>query len=419
MGLFNIFKGKDPLQHEQQGDTHFDRGAFGQAKIEYETALEKRQKTSPKDADPIGRLREKIHRSKEALAREHKHSGDDLGEAGYLEDAREYYTLALDLTRDQALISELKNSLQNIEGRQAKKFHDELPDIYEPEVKVEAEAAPETGDEYFTALCSTLPDEIRIAFLEYGRSFKNGFIALNQGDFETAGEELSRALEENPAPENFIRLELATAYLNLERLEEARALLEEFLAYHPDTLPAYQLLCEIFWETGSFDRAQALLESLPDDLQASLATYLLRGETLFRAGKYPQAKSLYQDFLSDYGWNEQIVQALAGTYEAMGDLDKARGLYGEIMGQCSSCGASIDPLIKRKYADLSMATGRQTEKVLEIYLSLVSQDPANFAQYYHNVGQIYATLGNEKESQRFRFLAQRYARNESSAEDSM
>jgi tetratricopeptide (TPR) repeat protein len=418
MGLFNIFKGKDPLQHEQQGDTHFEAGAFGQAKIEYESALEKRHKTSPDDTDSIGRLQEKIHRSKEALSREHKHSGDDLSEAGYFEDAREYYTLALDLTQDPSLTGELQNSLQNIQKRQAEQFHDELPDIDEPEAQVEAQTAPETGDEYFTALCSTLPDDIRKAYLDYGRSFKNGFMALNQGDFETAAEELARALEENPAPDNFIRLELATAYLNLERLEEARALLEEFLTHHPDTLPAYQLLCEIFWETGSFDRAQALLESLSDDLQESLATYLLRGETLFRAGKYPQAKSFYQDFLSNYGWNEHIARALAGTYEAMGDLEKARGLYGEIMGQCSSCGARIDPLIKRKYADLSMATGQQTEKVLEIYLSLVSQDPANAAQYYHQVSQIYATLGNEKESRRFQFLAQRYARNESSAEES-
>ena len=231
---------------------------------------------------------------------------------------------------------------------------------------------------------------------------------MNQGDFETAAEELSRSLEENPAPESFIRLELATAYLNLERLEEARALLEEFLTYHPDMLPAYQLLCEIFWETGSFDRAQALLASLPDDLQGSLACYLLRGETLFRAGKYPQAKSFYQDFLSNYGWNEHIAQALAGTYEAIGDLEKACDLYGEIIGQCSSCGARIDPLIKRKYADLSMATGQQTEKVLEIYLSLVSQDPANAAQYCQKVSQIYAARGNEKESRRFHFLAQRY-----------
>jgi tetratricopeptide (TPR) repeat protein len=418
MGLFNIFKGKDPLQHEQQGDTYFDTGAFGQAKIEYETALEKRQKTSPNDADPIGRLLEKIRRSKEALAREHKHSGDDLAEAGYFEDAREYYALALDLTQDPALVSELQNSLRDIEGRQVKKIHDELPDIAEPEVTVSAQTAPENGDEYFSALCSTLPDDIRIAYLDYGRRFKNGFIALNQGDFETAAEELSRALEENPAPENFIRLELATAYLNLERLEEARALLKEFLLHHPDTLPAYQLLCEIYWETGSFDQALSLLESLPDDLQATLATYLLRGETFFRAGKYPQARSLYQDFLSDYGWNEHIAQALAGTYEATGDLEKARGLYADIMGQCSSCGTHIDPLVKRKYADLSMATGQLTEKVLEMYLSLVSQDPANAAQYYHKVGQIYAALGNEKESLRFQFLAQRYAQNESSAEES-
>jgi tetratricopeptide (TPR) repeat protein len=414
MGLLGLFKGKDPWQQEEQGDRYFDASAFGQAKLEYEAALEKRCKDMPDDIR-IPCLQDKILRCREALAREHKQRADDLAADGYLEDARGYYALALDLTQDRELIRKLEDCRQTIDCRQAEKFHKEISDIDESEPEIDAHAFPESDDEYTTALFNTLPDDVREAYLNYGPSFQNGYIALNQGQFEVAVNELSRALEENPATESFIRLELATAYLNLKRFEEARLLLEEFLSHHPDALPACRMLCEIYWEMGDFDRTQALLDSAPGDLRESLEYFLLCGETLFRAGKYPQAESFYRDFLRDYGWNEDIARALAGIYEASGDLNKAHELYGKIMEQCGGCNVHVDPLIKRKYADLSMATGIQNEKILEIYLSLAEQDPPNAAGYYHKVSLIYAALGHEKESQRFQLIALGYENDNHSA----
>jgi len=404
MGLLGLFKGKDPQQHEEQGDMYFDTAAFGAAKLEYEAALEKRRKAMPGDVG-IPCLQDKILRCREALAREHKQHADDLAEDVYLEDAREYYTLALDLTEDRELIRDLENRRQIIDCRMAAKYHDETPEIDESESGIDTHPFPESGDEYSTALFSALPDGVREAYLSYGPSFQNGYIALNQGKFDMAVKELTRALEENPAPEGFVRLELATTYLNLKRFDEARMLLQEFIAHHPDELHAYRMLCEIYWEAGNFDQAQTLLDSVPEDHQASLEYCLLRGETLAGAGKYPQAESFYRDLLNDYGWNEYIARALAGTYEATGELSKAWELYGNIIGQSSGCGVHVDPLVKRKYADLSMATGNLNEKTLEIYLSLAEQDPANAAGYYHKVSQIYAVLGHEKESRRFQLIA--------------
>ena len=58
------------------------------------------------------------------------------------------------------------------------------------------------------------------------------------------------------------KLELATAYLNLEKFDQARELLEPFIRNHPEALPAYQMLCELFWEQKEYDAAESLLRSV-------------------------------------------------------------------------------------------------------------------------------------------------------------
>jgi TolA-binding protein len=189
-------------------------------------------------------------------------------------------------------------------------------------------------------------------------------------------------------------------------------LLESFLQYHPDALPAYQLLCEIFWETNAFDQADALLSSLPQDLAESTAGFLLRGETLFQAKKYGEAKTFYREFLRTYDWNEPIALALAKTHEALGEMANARNMYREIMQQCQSCHARINPSVKQKFADLSFASGLNTTEVLEIYLSLARQLPENAADYYQKISQIYSAQGNHEEARRFERIVEKYVNRE-------
>ena len=193
------------------------------------------------------------------------------------------------------------------------------------------------------------------------------------------------------------------------RRMQARQLLETLLDHHPDTLPAYQILCEIYWEQGAFDRADALLASIPDELAMSLAVFALKGETLFQAGHFDVAKTFYRDFLATHGWNESIAGALARTYEALNELDHARRMYIEIMERCSGCHGRVDPLVKEKVADLSFAAGMHDTAVLELYLSLAQERPENASVYYAKVGRIYQTTGNETEARRFQALADQTA----------
>lgn len=405
MGLLKIFFNQDPEKTEQRGDAFLKALDWGRAKLEFEKALNALEKTSSDDASET-RLRDKLVQAKRALAHEHRQAGEELMEAEYYDEARKFLQLALDLTRDPALIFAVEKLMQEIARLTAGDIQMEVPQSDLTPLADDETYTGDQDDETFIALCSALPEEMQEAYLSYGGSFKTGYLALNRGDFDLAADDLSHALEENPAPDSIIPLELATAYLNLEKLDEARRLLETFLQHHPDALPGYQVLCEVYWEMGAFDQAETLLADCPDDLKNSLAYVLLRGETLSQAGRHQEAASFYQDFMGAYGWNEPLAIALAGTLETLGDLESARDLYVEIMDQCRSCHTRIDPLIKRRFADISFDLGQHSSAIMEMYLSLVQDDPENAPLYFQKTSRIYASMGNEEEARRFRVFAQ-------------
>jgi tetratricopeptide (TPR) repeat protein len=340
------------------------------------------------------------------LALEHKQTGEDLMEVEHFNESRELLELAMDLSRDRTLVSDIQKLLQKLNSLTAEDIQVDMP---KPGASLQVNdemSIPEKDEDAFMALCGTLPEKVRRAYISYGDPFKSGYLALNRGEFVLATDELSRAMNENPAPDSFIPLELATAYLNLGQLDEARRLLESFLQHQPDALPGYQVLCEVLWEMKAFDNAVDLLDSCPDELKDSVAYFLLRGETLFQAEKYSEAITFYQGFLKNYGWNESVAKALAQTFEVLGEFEEARKLYTDIMNQCSSCHTPIDPLIKRKFADLSFDLGQHSPSILETYLSLAQEDSENTPFYFKRVSRLYGSLGNEEEARRFQAFAE-------------
>jgi len=421
MGLLNLFKGKSPREHEASGDSHARLGAWGQAKIEYEKALDKLGKTSSDKSELVQQLEKKVLNTKEALAGEHIKTAEEMLEAEYFEDALQYINLALELTADAQLISELKARSRELkktinrgiqqEFAEFRVFDDDPEEDDDDDEETPApakEVAPQADDDYFRALIGGMPDEVQDAYLSYGDDFKAGYAALNQGEFEQAAASLSKALADAPQSDSFIPLELATAYLNLEKFAEARELLEQFIQDHPEALPAYQMLCELFWEEKEYDAVDRLLSAVPGELSESIAVYLLRGENLYQAQRFSEAKQYYQDFLKNFGWNEPVARCLAKTHEALNEMANARSTYREIMDQCQSCHARVDPVIKQRYADLCFSAGLFTTEILELYLSLAQQNPHQAAAFYSKISQIYASQGNDEEAARFELSAEKY-----------
>jgi len=183
-------------------------------------------------------------------------------------------------------------------------------------------------------------------------------------------------------------------------------LLESFLNDFPEILRAYPPLCEIYWQKEQFNEAQRLLRNCPEPLRNSPVIHLLIGETLFHAGRYHDAESHYLEYLDAQGGDEAIALALAKTFEALGSKEKALKQYSEIINRCQGCGNRIDPLIKQKYADISLETGDHSIDILELYLSLVQEIPENSTDNYQKISMIYELNGNEEEARRFSSFAE-------------
>ena len=403
MGLFDFFSGKAPEEYEKEADSLFDNKAYGPAKIEYEKALDKLEKKAVVHPVHKQQLEKKLLKSRECLARLHTENGENLMASGSYAEAEELFHLAGELTEDKMFMAEIEKKLDEISDyADAPDDNDTYYyDLQNDEEEDDEAYDPGEDDEYFTALCGSLPEPEQEAYLGYGDAFKSGYIALNQGDFDTAVDMLSQAMEEHPSPGGFIPLELATAYLNLGNLEEAQSLLDGFMKNHPESLRSYQLMCEILWENREYAAAGQLLLTCPQDLSDSVPILILQGENLFLAGKLQEAVSFYLELMKTRGWNEHIARALAGAYEALGLNENARDIYGEIISGCQGCGSRIDPYIKQRYADTSLETGDYSTNILEVYLGLTREDPENRVHYFQKISRVYSLQGNETEARRF------------------
>ena len=343
----------------------------------------------------------KIREAGESLASQHKTTAEELIKAGCFEEAGELLGLARELTRDPQLSSDIDTlSAEVVPGAMAARQTEELEETPDWE-----EFDTDDEDGYFLILCSTLPDDVQDVYTALGENFQSGYIALNKGEFESAAVLLNRALEDQGQDITYVHLELATVYLNLGDTQGARDLLEAFIEIYPESLRAYEVLCEIYWESEAYDLADNLLQACPDTLKTSLPILLLMGETLFRSGKQAEAVSFYLKSNQYLGWDEHISVALARAYEAMDKGEEALATYQEVMASCKSCHKRVNPFVRQRYAELSYGAGDISGGLLETYFALCQEDPENKAHYFHRISDIYTRQGHPGEAQRYLEMA--------------
>lgn len=403
MGLFDFFSPKSFESIEEKGDRLVRSNDLGLARLEYEKALSRLDAgSSAQVSEHRDRLEMKSQEAGESLALQHKTTAEELIEAGCFEEAGELLDLARELTCDPQLSSEIDTlSAELVPGAMAARQTEELEDTPDWE---EFDTEDEEG--YFLILCSTLPDDVQDAYTALGENFQSGYIALNRGDFESATVLLNNALEDQGQDITYVHLELATVYLNLGDTQGARDLLEVFIEVYPESLRAYEVLCEIYWESEAYERADTLLKSCPDTLKTSLPILLLMGETLFRSGKQAEAVSFYLKSNQYLGWDEHISVAMARTYEAMGQKEEALATYQEVMASYKSCHKRVNPLVRQRYAELSYEAGDISGGILETYFALCQEDSENQGHYFGRISDIYRRQGHPTEAQRYLDMAQ-------------
>ena len=199
MSLMKFFSGPTAEKLEARGDIFSAAGQWGQAKQVYERALHKREKTEPPDGRHCRALQEKLRQAQEALAREHYQTARDYHDGGYAEEARETLQLALEMSRDPAFRETLTREIADLNGRPESNAAAAPASAAAPiphEVEAPTSGHTVSEEEYFQALCHTLPEDVGRAYQSYGEDFVTGYVALNTGDFPTAITHLERALAE-------------------------------------------------------------------------------------------------------------------------------------------------------------------------------------------------------------------------------
>jgi len=403
MGLFDFFSPKSFESIEEKGDRLVRSNDLGLAKLDYEKALSRLETASSAQVSQHrDRIEMKIQETGESLALQHKTTAEELIEAGCFEEAGELLDLARELTHDPQLSSDIDTlSAAVVPGAMAARQTEELEETPDWE-----EFDTDDEDGYFLILCSTLPDDVQDVYTALGENFQSGYIALNKGEFESAAVLLNRALEDQGQDITYVHLELATVYLNLGDTQGARDLLEAFIEIYPESLRAYEVLCEIYWESEAYDLADNLLQACPDTLKTSLPILLLMGETLFRSGKQAEAVSFYLKSNQYLGWDEHISVAMARTYEAMHKREEALATYQEIMASCKSCHKRVNPFVRQRYAELSYEAGDISGGILETYFALCQEDSENQAHYFGRISDIYRRQGHPTEARRYLEMAQ-------------
>ncbi|RJP90545.1 MAG: hypothetical protein C4518_08875 [Desulfobacteraceae bacterium] len=403
MGLLSFLAGKSAEDIERAGDKYFNDSEFGAAKIEYDKALNKAERKTPDNLNYLQSLQEKIRKTRDELAKAHQQNGELLMESQNFDEAEDLFRLALELTSNPDLKIEIKAALSRLNALIPSDRPDET--LLVPSPVPAAVDVLDSEDEYFAILCNALPEEVKQMYQGYGQTFKQGFIALNNGDFKTAVKRLSDALEEHSSGGLMIALELSTAHMNLGHYDRASELVSQFVQSNPNELRGYQMLCDIYWATGNFDGAVRLIEGSPVQLKETFPLQVLLGETYFQMERYADAKTIFLACQTRYGQNELVSRALAKIFEMMGESDKAKTIYGQILAGCKQCGARTDPFIKRRYAELCFASGERSSRVLELYLSVAQEDPDCRDDCYQRISEIYEALGNVKEARRYQSLS--------------
>lgn len=406
MGLFSFLSGKAPEEIEMIGDKFFKVKEFGAAKIEYEKAVNKAKSKFPEKENLIQRLYEKIKDSKEALALAHQQNSVYLIETQNYAEAEDLLQLALELTENINLKEEIETTLKKLYQDFASDNPDDTKKFISGSEPFPTAEETDSDDEYFLILCNALPEDVREAYHGYDQTFKQGFIALNNGDFEVAVEKFKDSIDQSGQKQTMVPLELATALLNLGQIDPARSLLEDFIEKNDREVRAYQMLCDMYWVMGKHDEAIILIDQCPSPVKETFPIQILLGETCYQMERFDEAKSLFIACEKDFGQNEIISRSLAKTYEAMGNLEKARDIYMQILNGCTKCGVRSDPFILRRYADLRFACGERTTPLLELYLSILQEDPDNKEDYYQRIYEIYTAMGNTVEADRYKISIQ-------------
>lgn len=168
--------------------------------------------------------------------------------------------------------------------------------------------------------------------------FQAGVAAFGSGDFALAARQFEAAIARSPAVPA-LHVNLALAYVRLNRVNDAVASLEKAAALAPNDPPIQYQLGSAYVDIQAYDKAVATLErglagtpNLAADALALEATTTL-GAVYFAQGKVGDAEAQFQRVLAAKPGAAGAALGMAKIHFSKGEVEKALALFTKVAAE--------------------------------------------------------------------------------------
>ena len=162
--------------------------------------------------------------------------------------------------------------------------------------------------------------------------YLDGRILQGQGKYLEAIEKYKVVLSENGAM--FVALEqLAFSYLKLDQGEELIDYLTGFTDKNQESIPAYQMLAELYIKQKKWNKAILIVNSGLENEPKWQSGYLLLANVHQSQDQTELAIAAYKRGLKALPESNALALPLASYYESMGDYGQAKSIYEEVLSR--------------------------------------------------------------------------------------
>lgn len=351
-----------------RGDRLAAQGELGLARGEYAVALQAfREGDDPAERARVEARLTEIHRE---LARRQLEDGRRYAGARLWDQARHAFEAARDLARghDEAATKEAEEALANLEeaaerARLAAEAEDEEP-----------EDAPPDPDAEMELLIQTFPEDRIAAYRALGPDFRDGYLALHDGD----GAAALAAFDRVEADEPWLDYERGRALLLQDRPADAVAAFRR-AAERIDGEAAPPVVADLALAAiaaGELETAEAAVDRFAAlEGERSREALTLRVELERAAGRHDDAIARVRRFLADHPSDAAMWRALGTLQEEAERPEAAIEAYEQVMKlrwrfDPQRRIIQLDPAATSRLARLLIDRGERLDRALELVNAL-------------------------------------------------
>jgi len=403
MSFFTKLLGGTFESNRDEGDEHLAEGRLGEAKMAYERAVRKADKT---EGGAVQAVRDKIERCRLDLAHKRIAEADALAESGEMENAR-------DRLKDAIEICDTPEIAGAVEARRKRYEADIARDLV-------SDAHEMTEDELIAVIAGTWTDAQADEYAALPDCFRDAVLAGHDGDHANAVLLIERALAESDTaseekPEHYYaHLELGLAKARAGLYESAIETLGRFVDESDGDeeaaekrVTALAALSRIHAKGERFDEAEQALVEATRTLPANHTVWAGLGIFRRERKKFEEAIAALDKaavLMGSMRPDFSVVRELGITYIEMGRPAEAEEHLFAVIEHSASLGEheQIDPLAAIPLAKIYEEKG-QLDKAASLYRHLaVGHDVTNHFAYNVEAARLLGACGEARE------LVQRY-----------